>query len=65
MKTITIKIEDTIYDKFKWLLSHFTKDEAYIVEDFDYISKEDIHKLEKISNEYKNGNRNDFEEYSL
>lgn len=33
MRTIQLKINDKVYDKFIWLLSKFSKDEVEIVSD--------------------------------
>lgn len=73
MKTITLNIDDSVFDKFQWLISHFSKNEIDIVneidieklslKDFDYISEEKLLELKQISNDYKNGDKNDFEEY--
>ena len=49
MQTITLKINDNIFDKFQWLLNHFSKNEISIVNDID---------TSKFS-------KNDFEEYNL
>jgi len=38
MKTITLKIDDTINDKFHWLLDHFSPSEISILEQSEYIS---------------------------
>ena len=38
MQTITLKIEDNIYEKFTWLLNHFSKNEIEIIEEAKYIS---------------------------
>lgn len=105
MQTITLNVNDTVYDKFQWFLSHFSKNELYIIEqkntidndieqishfdedfktilhgreerisnpenygtlnDFDSISSEELKYCTKLSNDYKNGNRNDFVEYVL
>jgi len=75
MQTITLKINDNIFDKFQWLLNHFSKNEISIVNDidttkfsknnFDYISVEKLNQLKSISSDYKNGNKDDFEEYTL
>ncbi len=74
METITLKVNDGIFDKFQWLMGHFSKDEVNIVNDidvskfpnndFDYLSSHKMEELNKISNEYKSGNKNDFEEYA-
>lgn len=75
MKTITLKVDENIFDKFQWLLKHFSKDEIVIVNeidtsklssnDFDYISSKKLEELKKISNDYKQGKRDDFEEYAI
>ena len=38
MKTITLQIDDSISDKFFWLLQHFKQNEVNILEDSDYRS---------------------------
>ena len=71
MKTVTLEINETIFDKFRWLLGHFSADEIKIVtkfdsyqsDDFDYISEQTLKELKQSSLEYRNGNRDDFEEY--
>ena len=66
MKTIKLNIDDSIFDKFQWLISHFSEDEINIIiedNDFDYISKEKLKQLKQISENYKNGIKDDFEEY--
>lgn len=47
MKTVTLKIDNTIYDKFCWLLAHFSKSEIQILEQSDYVS--DDHYLRTIN----------------
>jgi hypothetical protein len=46
MKTVTLKIDNNIYEKFCWLLSHFSKNEIQILEQSDYVS--DDHYLRTI-----------------
>ena len=41
MKTVTLKIDNSIDEKFFWLLSHFSKNEVQILEQSDYISDDD------------------------
>jgi hypothetical protein len=41
MKTVTLKIDDSIDDKFLWLLEHFSSNEIKILEQSDYISDDD------------------------
>ena len=73
MQTVTLKVDDSVFDKFQWLISHFSKNEIDIVneidatklslKDFDYISDEEMLKLKQISLDYKNDKKDDFEEY--
>ena len=42
MKTITLKIDDSIKDKFYWLLEHFSVDEVKILEQSEYISDDEF-----------------------
>lgn len=74
METITLKINESVFDKFQWLLSHFSKNEIDIVneidtaklsiKDFDYVSNETLSALKMASNDFKNGKRDDFAEYA-
>lgn len=41
MKTVTLKIDDSIDDKFLWLLGHFSSNEIKILEQSEYISDDD------------------------
>jgi len=41
MRTITLKIDDSISDKFLWLLDHFSKDEVKILEQSSYVSDDE------------------------
>lgn len=41
MKTITLKIDDSVDDKFQWLLEHFKKSEIAILEQDVYISDDE------------------------
>jgi hypothetical protein len=41
MRTITLKIDDSISDKFLWLLAHFSKDEVKILEQSNYVSDDE------------------------
>ena len=36
MQTITLKIEDSINDKFLWFLNHFSKSEVEILDETTY-----------------------------
>lgn len=41
MQTVTLKIEDSINDKFLWLLSHFSKNEVEILDKTTYKSDDE------------------------
>lgn len=36
MQTITLKVEDTVSEKFLWLLKHFTKKEVTILDQTEF-----------------------------
>jgi len=38
MQTITLKVEDSISEKFLWLLNHFTKKEVTILDQTEFKS---------------------------
>jgi len=46
LQTITLKIDDSINEKFFWLLNHFSKNEIKILEQSEYMSDDDY--LRKI-----------------
>lgn len=41
MKTVTLRIDDKVSDKFLWLLEHFSKDEIKILDQHDYLSDDE------------------------
>lgn len=41
MRTITLKIDDSINEKFLWLLEHFSDDEIKILDESEYVSDDD------------------------
>jgi hypothetical protein len=41
MQTITLKIDDSINEKFFWLLNHFSKNEIKILEQSEYMTDDD------------------------
>ena len=41
MQTITLKLEDSISDKFLWLLNHFSQKEVEILDKTTYQSDDD------------------------
>ena len=75
MQTITLQIDNNIFDKFSWLLKHFSKNEIRIINDidlkklsqdnFDFVSTDELTEMKESIQDYKNGNRNDFEEYKV
>ena len=41
MQTVTLKVEDDIYEKFTWLLNHFSKSEVEVIDETKYLSDND------------------------
>ena len=41
MQTVTLKVEDNIYEKFTWLLNHFSRDEVEVIDETKYLSDDD------------------------
>ena len=41
MRTITLQIDDSISEKFLWLLDRFSRDEIKILEQSDYVSDDE------------------------
>ncbi len=41
MKTVTLKIEDSVSEKFIWLLEHFSSSEIKILEQSEYVSDDE------------------------
>jgi len=41
MQTVTLRLEDSISDKFLWLLNHFDKQEISILDKDEYISDDE------------------------
>jgi hypothetical protein len=41
MRTITLQIDDSVSDKFLWLLDRFSKDEIKILDQCDYVSDDE------------------------
>ena len=41
MQTVTLKIEDSISDKFLWLLNHFSQNEITILDQDKYVSDDE------------------------
>ncbi len=41
MKTLTLKIDDSVSEKFIWLLEHFSSSEVKILEQSEYMSDDD------------------------
>jgi hypothetical protein len=38
MQTVTLQVQDDTYDKFLWLINHFSKQEVTVLEQSKYIS---------------------------
>ena len=41
MQTVTLKVEDNIYEKFTWLLNHFARNEVKVIYETKYVSDDD------------------------
>jgi hypothetical protein len=41
MRTITLQVDDSVSDKFLWLLDRFSKDEIKILDQSDYVNDDD------------------------
>ena len=41
MRTITLQIDDSVNEKFLWLLNRFSRDEIKILEQSDYVSDDE------------------------
>jgi hypothetical protein len=41
MRTITLQIDDSVRDKFLWLLDRFSRDEIKILDQSDYVSDDE------------------------
>lgn len=76
MKTITLHVDERVFDKFQWLLSHFKNDEIRLVGEADrknlsedevdeHISAQELSALKEVSARYKSGDTSEFEEYIL
>ncbi len=73
MHTVTLMVNESVFDKFQWLISQFSKKDIVIIDEidptklpinhFDYISKEDMREINQSVEDYKNGKRDDYVEY--
>jgi hypothetical protein len=41
MRTITLQIDDSVSDKFLWLLDRFSRDEIKIIDQSDYVNDDE------------------------
>lgn len=41
MQTVTLKIEDATFEKFAWLIRHFSENEIKILEQSQYVSDDE------------------------
>jgi len=44
MQTITLKVSDSVYEKFMWFLSYFSSEEV-MIEDVEELPKEVVDKI--------------------
>ena len=65
---LTIDVNDSVVSKILHFLESLQSDVRIISQkssDFDEVSQEELEILKKISDEYKSGKREEFEEYKL
>ena len=65
---LTINVKDSVVDKVLYLLENLKADVQIVSKtqsDFDALSAEELKNLNKMSDEYKNGKRDEFEEYTV
>ncbi len=65
---LIININDSVADKVLYILENLKNDVEIIKKeplDFDQISEEQIKKLKQLSQDYKNGNKEEFVEYKI
>jgi len=41
MQTVTLQVQDGTYDKFLWLINHFSKNEVEVIDETKYLSDDD------------------------
>lgn len=64
---LTIDVKDSVLDKVLYILENLKSDVKIIdkTSSFDELSKTKLKKLNELSRKYKDGNKDDFEEYVL
>jgi methyl coenzyme M reductase subunit C len=65
---LTINVKDSVVDKVLYLLENLKSDVQIVSKtqsSFDELSEEELKTLNKMSDEYKSGKRDEFEEYAL
>ena len=62
MKRVILEVNDSVIDKFMWLLKHFSKNEVAIVDDDTLFTKEDLAAYKKATKELKKGETTSLEE---
>ena len=55
MKKLVLEINDSVMDRFLWLLKHFSRDEVVIVDDDAIMTREDRAAYEKAKKELEKG----------
>jgi len=63
MRTITLQVDDSVSDKFLWLLDRFSKDEIKILDQSDYVSDDEyLRGIEGIVQSIKAGRAESIEQ---
>ena len=62
MKRIVLEVNESVIDKFMWLLKHFSRDEVEIVDDDTLFTREDNAAYEKAKKELERGEAISLEE---
>jgi hypothetical protein len=63
---LTINVKDSVVDKVLYLLENLQSDVQIVSKtqsNFDEISQKELKSLKKMSDEYKSGKHDEFEEY--
>jgi hypothetical protein len=50
MQTVMLRVDDSVYDKFQWLISHFSKNEISVIDQIEMVSDEEQKDIENILN---------------
>ncbi len=78
MRTVSLKIEDSVYDKVMYLLKLFPQKDVKIIQErvieeidvvnlpknhFDYMSEKELEDIDKLSKMIKDGDLSEFDDF--